>query len=131
MYAQTGPDTGGSHSGGGDPGLYSYAATETAFGAQVRKQEEASKVQPKKDTTDGASSPSHVAGPQGDLYAQPDKPTKGSRKEKDVKHVAAPATGDLYAMPEKGKPQVQHEKGPITGEEYAVAARKKVRSYIN
>ena len=50
------------------------------------------------------------------------------QQKKPVPHKEAPA-GDLYAMPDKKK-DVSHTSGPVTGDEYALASKPKVRKYL-
>ena len=50
------------------------------------------------------------------------------QQKKPVPHKEAP-TGDLYAMPDKKK-DVSHTSGPVTGDEYALASKPKVRKYL-
>ena len=50
------------------------------------------------------------------------------QQKKPVPHKEEP-TGDLYAMPDKKK-DVSHTSGPVTGDEYALAFKPKVRKYL-
>ena len=119
-------------------GVYSYAATETKIGAQMKEREQQKKQPPPQGDTyeepNAAKNVQHKTGTiTGETYAQPDKPKRGTKKKdkqqkEPVTHKEAPA-GDLYAMPDKKK-DISHTSGPVTGDEYAVASKPKVRKYL-